>query len=52
MGKQWPQMKAQYLIDRDGVIRWANIECADGMENIGRFPTEEEILAAVKSLPR
>jgi len=52
MGKQWPQMKAQYLIDPDGVIRWANIECADGMENIGRFPTEEEILAAVRSLPR
>ena len=52
MGKQWPQMKAQYLIDRDGVIRWANIECADGMENIGRFPTEEEILEALKTLPR
>jgi len=52
MGKQWPQMKAQYLIDPAGVIRWANIECADGMENIGRFPTEEEILAAVRSLPR
>jgi peroxiredoxin len=52
MGRQWPQMKAQYLIDRDGVIRWANIECADGMENIGRFPTDEEILEALKTLPR
>ena len=52
MGKQWPQLKAQYLIDREGVVRWANIECAEGMEGIGRFPTEEEILTAVKALPR
>jgi peroxiredoxin len=52
MGKQWPQLKAQFLIDPGGVVRWANIECAEGMEGIGRFPTEEEILTAVKSLPR
>src|SRR6266545_1377752 len=26
--RQWPQLKGQFLIDRDGIVRWANIECA------------------------
>src|SRR5918993_118038 len=24
--RQWPQLKGQFLIDRDGIVRWANIE--------------------------
>ena len=28
MERQWPQLKGQFLIDRDGIVRWANIECA------------------------
>ena len=24
----FPQLKGQFLIDRDGIVRWANIECA------------------------
>ena len=27
MQRQWPQLKGQFLIDRDGIVRWANIEC-------------------------
>jgi peroxiredoxin len=50
--RQIGQMKAQFLIDREGIVRWANIECAaDGVEGVGRFPTDEEILAAVRALP-
>ena len=45
------QFTAQYLLDRDGVIRWANIECArDGLEGLDRFPTDEELLAEVRAL--
>lgn len=52
MERQWPQLKAQFLIDRDSIVRWANIECAEGFAGLGKFPSEEEILAAVRALPR
>jgi peroxiredoxin len=52
MERQWPQLKGQFLIDRDGIVRWANIECAEGFAGVGRFPSQEEILAAVRALPR
>lgn len=45
------QLKGQFLLDRDGVVRWANIECAnEGLAGIGKFPTDAELLAAVKTL--
>ena len=45
------QLTAQFLLDRDGVIRWANIECArEGLEGLDRFPTDEEFLAAARAL--
>ena len=51
MQRQWPQLKGQFLIDRDGVVRWANIECgSEGLSGIGKFPSREEILAAARSL--
>ena len=44
-------LTAQFLVDRDGVVRWANLECArDGIEGIGRLPPEEEVLAAARAL--
>ncbi|MGH7417258.1 MAG: redoxin domain-containing protein, partial [Candidatus Rokuibacteriota bacterium] len=53
MERQWPQLKGQFLIDRDGIVRWANIECAtEGLAGVGKFPSEEEILTAARSLPR
>ena len=52
MDRQWPQLKAQFLIDRDGIVRWANIECAaEGLAGVGKFPSEETILAAARTLP-
>ena len=53
MEQQWPQLKGQFLIDRDGIVRWANIECAvEGLAGVGKFPSEEEILTAARALPR
>jgi peroxiredoxin len=51
--RQWPQLKGQFLIDRAGIVRWVNIECAtEGMAGVGKFPSEEEILAAARALSR
>ena len=53
LDRQWPQLKGQFLIDRDGIVRWANIECAtEGVAGVGKFPSEEEILTAARALPR
>ncbi len=53
MATQWPQLKGQFLIDRDGIVRWANIECgSDGLAGLGKFPTVDEMLAAARALPR
>jgi len=52
MERQFPQLKGQFLIDRDGIVRWTNIECGkEGFAGLGKFPTVEEILDAVRTLP-
>ena len=49
--KHQGQFTAQFLMDRDGIVRWANVECArDGLAGIDRFPTEEDILTAARAL--
>jgi peroxiredoxin len=52
---QWDvstQLIGQFLIDRSGIVRWINIECArEGIAGLGKFPTAEEILAAAQVLP-
>ena len=52
MQQQWPQLKGQFLIDRDGIVRWANIEWAEGLAGLGKFPSRDEILTAARALPR
>jgi peroxiredoxin len=43
------QMKGQFLIDRDGVVRWFNIECGrEGLGGLGKFPTQDELLTAAR----
>jgi peroxiredoxin len=52
MARQWPQLKGQFLIDRDGIVRWSNIECAaEGAAGLGKFPSADEVLAAVRAMP-
>jgi peroxiredoxin len=51
--RQFPQLKGQFLIDRDGVVRWANVEGAsEGLAGLGKFPTDEELLDAARALAR
>jgi peroxiredoxin len=53
MKRQWPQLKGQFLIDRNGIVCWTHVECAtEGLAGIGKFPSEDEILTAVRALPR
>jgi len=49
--RQGNQLKGQFLLDQDGIVRWANIECAkEGLSGLGKFPTDEELLGALQSL--
>jgi peroxiredoxin len=49
--RQWPQLKALFMIDRDGVVRWADIECqAEGLAGIGKLPSDEAIIDAARSV--
>lgn len=53
MQRQFPQLKGLFLIDREGIVRWTYIECADeGMAGVGKIPSGEELLAAAQALPR
>jgi len=45
------QLKGQFLLDRDGIVRWMNIEGGkEGPSGLGKFPSEAELLTAVKAL--
>ena len=49
--RQWPQLKGQFLVDRDGIVRWANVECGtDGFAGIGKFPSDEQLLAVARTI--
>ena len=50
MERQWPQLKGQFLIDRNGIVRWANIEASEGPAGLGKFPSPEEVMAAARAL--
>jgi peroxiredoxin len=46
---KFTQMKGQFLIDRNGIVRWAFIECGqEGLSGLGKFPTHEELLTAAR----
>ncbi|MGH7320404.1 MAG: redoxin domain-containing protein [Candidatus Rokuibacteriota bacterium] len=45
------QLTGQFLVDREGIVRWANIECArEGPAGFGDMPSDEELLAAARAL--
>jgi len=45
------QLCGNFLIDREGIVRWVDVECArEGLAGIGQFPSDEELLAAVRAL--
>jgi hypothetical protein len=45
------QLAGQFLIDREGIVRWVNVECAgEGLDGLDRLPSEAEVLAAARAL--
>ncbi len=45
------QLIGHFLIDREGIVRWTNVECArDGLAGVDRMPSDEELLAAARDL--
>jgi len=51
--RQFPQLKGQFLVGRDGIVRWLNVECAtEGLAGLGKFPTDEEMVQAARALTR
>jgi peroxiredoxin len=49
--RQWPQLKALFMIDREGIVRWADIECQnEGLAGIGSIPSDDAILEAARAL--
>ena len=47
------QLVGQFLVDGEGIVRWTNIECQrDGLAGLDKFPTDEELLAVARTVPR
>lgn len=45
------QFVGMFLVDRDGIIRWVNVEGnAQPMEGIGVIPSDEQILTAARTV--
>ena len=45
------QLIGQFLVDRDGIVRWANIEGAkDGLAGLEKFPTDDEFITVARQL--
>jgi peroxiredoxin len=39
----------QFLLDREGIVRWVNLESAgEGLAGLGKFPTDEELLSVAR----
>lgn len=46
------QLVGHFLIDREGIIRWRHVEAEARVTDLGRMPSDKEILAAVARRPR
>jgi len=44
------QLAGHFLIDRNGIVRWLQIEASEGIEGLSKFPSDEEIVAAARGL--
>jgi peroxiredoxin len=48
--EQFPLDVGQFLVDRGGIVRWANLESAkEGLAGIGKFPSDDELLAVARA---
>jgi AhpC/TSA antioxidant enzyme len=48
--KHGMQLGGHFLIGRDGIIRWLQIEALERIGDLSKFPSDEEIMAAARSL--
>ncbi|HXA95163.1 MAG TPA: redoxin domain-containing protein [Candidatus Dormibacteraeota bacterium] len=44
------QLGGHFLIGRDGMVRWLQIEGLERVEDLSKFPSDEEIVAAARAL--
>jgi hypothetical protein len=44
------QMTGHFLIDREGIVRWLQIEAAERIGDLSKFPSDDEILRAARGL--
>jgi len=44
------QLGGHFLIDREGIIRWGHVEAGERAGDLGKFPSDEEILRAARTL--
>ena len=45
------QMKGQFLIDRDGIVRWSHVECEkEGLPGLGKLLSRDEVLSAATTI--
>ena len=51
--RTFTQLKGQFLIDRDGIVRWAHIECSEeGLSGLGKFPSHDELIGVASLIIR
>src|SRR6185503_8927204 len=49
-GRHQAQLTGMFLIDRDGIVRYAYVEGARGLATFGEMPSVEEVLASARAL--
>ncbi len=50
MQRTWNQLTGLFLIDRTGIVRWVFVEGAEGPAGMGKYPAEDELIAAAHTV--
>ena len=50
MQRTWNQLTGLFLIDRMGIVRWVFVEGAEGPAGLGKYPAEDELIAAAHTV--
>jgi hypothetical protein len=50
MKRTWNQSVGEFLLDRDGVVRWVYVEGATAADYCAKFPPEAELVSAARAL--
>ena len=49
--RQVGQFTGHFLVDREGIVRWTDVECAsEGLAGLGKVPTNDALLAAARAV--